>query len=98
MTIEVVMEAYLGTTDNEAARGVQVHNGLVIHHLGGDNSLDDVLDKLGADLLVSQRLALGLAVHSLSVLGGDQQSGNALGDGLAVDLLVLDGNLYSKKN
>jgi hypothetical protein len=84
---------HLGSADNEAARGVQVHHGLVVHHLGGDHGLDNVLDELRADLLVGEGLALGLAINGLGVLGGDEEGGHALGDGLSVDLLVLDGHL-----
>ena len=83
----------LGAANDEAARRVEMVNGLVVEELGGDDRLDDVLEELGADLLVGERGARGGAVHSLGVLGGNEERRHALGDRLAVHLLVLDRHL-----
>ena len=46
----------VGTANDEAARGVQVVDGLLVQVLGGHNGLDHVLNQLGADLLVGDVL------------------------------------------
>mmetsp|Transcript_20976 Transcript_20976/g.66462 ORF Transcript_20976/g.66462 Transcript_20976/m.66462 type:complete len:461 (+) Transcript_20976:322-1704(+) len=74
----------VGATNHEAARGVEVEDGLVIEVLGGDDGLDHVLVEVGGDLVVGDILV---------VLGGDEDSVHALGDHGAVLVLVLDGNL-----
>mmetsp|Transcript_1192 Transcript_1192/g.3105 ORF Transcript_1192/g.3105 Transcript_1192/m.3105 type:complete len:302 (+) Transcript_1192:848-1753(+) len=68
-------------------------HGLVVEVLGGDHGLDHVLEELSADLVVAEGGAVGLAVDGLGVLGRDKEGRHALGDGDAVNLLVLDGDL-----
>jgi hypothetical protein len=74
----------LGTTDNEAARGVQVVEGLLIEVLGGDDLVDDLLLKLLLDELVGD---------ILRVLSGDNDGVNTERDHGTVVILVLNGNL-----
>lgn len=74
----------VGSTDDEAAGGVDVVDGLLIEVLGGDDGLDDVLHDVLVNLLVGD---VGL------VLGGDDDGVDADGDHAAVLLLVLDGDL-----
>ena len=83
----------LGAADDEAARGVEMVDRLVVEELGGDHRLDNVLHELGADLLVGERGAGVGAVDRLRVLGGDEEGGDAAGDRRAVDLVVLDRDL-----
>mmetsp|Transcript_19833 Transcript_19833/g.58928 ORF Transcript_19833/g.58928 Transcript_19833/m.58928 type:complete len:436 (-) Transcript_19833:199-1506(-) len=73
--------------DDEAARGVEVEDGVVVQVLGGHNGLDHVLHEVGADLLVS---------HVRAVLRGDEDGVHALWDHSAWALgvaLVLDRDL-----
>jgi hypothetical protein len=72
------------TTNDEAARGVQVVDGLLVEVLGRDDGLDHVLHELGLDLLLGDVLA---------VLGGDHDGVDADGDGAAVVHSVLAGHL-----
>ena len=74
----------VGSTDDEAARGVQVVDGLLVEKLGGDDFLDDVLLELSLDLLVGDTFV---------VLGGDDDGVDADWDHGAVNILVLDGDL-----
>ena len=77
----------VGSSDDEASRGVQVEDGLVVKVLGWDNGLDHMLHQVSADLLVG---------HILIVLGGDEDGVHALGDersGALGVTLVLDGDL-----
>ena len=74
----------VGATDHEATGGVQVVHGLLVQVLSRDHGLDDVLHKLGLDLLLSD---------VLTVLGGDDDSVNADGDGAATLHSVLAGHL-----
>jgi len=74
----------VGTTDDEAARGVEVVDGILVKVLGGDDLLDDLLHELLADLLVGDGLV---------VLSGDDDGVDTLGDGDAIDVLVDDGDL-----
>lgn len=73
-----------GATNDEATRGVKMEDNLVIKVLGGDDGLDDLLE---------EDLADGLVVNTLSVLGGDDDGVDALGDHGAIVILVLDGDL-----
>ena len=78
----------LGTTDGEAAGGVQPVDGLVVDHVGGEGGLDDLLHEVGLDLVVGDLLV---------VLDGDEDDGDAEGleEVLAVTgvELVFDGDL-----
>ena len=74
----------VGAANNEAPRGVEVVDGLLVEELGGDDLLDDVLVQLSLNVLVGDALV---------VLRGDDHGVHAHGDHGAVDLLVLDGDL-----
>ena len=74
----------VGTTDDEAARGVQVVDGVGIKVLGGNDGLNDVLVKVLLDLLLRDTLA---------VLCGDDYGVHTDGNGLAVVHAVLTGDL-----
>ncbi len=52
----------LGTADDEASRGLDVVDGVVVEQVGGDDLLDDLLHDLGAEVLGGDLLG---------VLGGD---------------------------
>mmetsp|Transcript_48062 Transcript_48062/g.94926 ORF Transcript_48062/g.94926 Transcript_48062/m.94926 type:complete len:307 (+) Transcript_48062:1372-2292(+) len=75
----------VGASDDEAPRGVQVEDGVVVHQLGRDNRVNDVLAEFGTEVVVGD---------IWGVLSGDDDGVNSLRDALAVGhLLVLDGNL-----
>lgn len=75
----------LRTTDDEATRGVQVVDSLIVEVLGGDGGLDNALHQTLADLLVG---------NTVVVLSGDDNSVDAFGDQrTVVVLLVLNGDL-----
>ena len=75
----------LGTTDNEAAGGLDVVDGALVKEVGGDDLLDDLLEELGAEVLGGDLL---------SVLGRDDDSVDTEGsDGTVSLLLVLDSDL-----
>lgn len=58
------------TTNDEASRGVKVVDGLLVEVLGGDDGLDDVLHELGLDLLVGDVLrVLGGDDDGVNTLG-----------------------------
>ena len=78
-----------GSTNDEAACGVDVVLGVGIEQVGGDDGLDDVLHDFGAELLVGEG-AVGVAVGELGVLSGDDDGVDA--DGLVVGV-VLDRDL-----
>ena len=77
----------VGSPNDESPRGVQVEDGLIVKVLCRDDGLDDVLEEVGADLVVG---------HVGIVLGGDEDGVDSLGEegsrvgGVA---LVLDGDL-----
>mmetsp|Transcript_47259 Transcript_47259/g.143101 ORF Transcript_47259/g.143101 Transcript_47259/m.143101 type:complete len:253 (+) Transcript_47259:704-1462(+) len=72
------------STNDEAARGVKVVDGLVIKVLSGDDRLDDVLHEVRGDLLVSDLLR---------VLSGDDDGVNTCRGGYTVLELVFAGDL-----
>ena len=74
----------LGSTDDETARRLQVVDGLIVEVLSGDNGLDDVLQKLALKVLKGDLR---------SVLGGDDDGVDPLGNGNTVNVLVLNGDL-----
>mmetsp|Transcript_24886 Transcript_24886/g.41608 ORF Transcript_24886/g.41608 Transcript_24886/m.41608 type:complete len:398 (+) Transcript_24886:450-1643(+) len=74
----------VGATDHEAARGVEVVDGLVVKVLGGDNLQHNLLHEILSDLLVGDGLV---------VLGGDQDGVHTEGDHSATLVLVLAGHL-----
>lgn len=74
----------VGSTDDEATRGIQVENGLVIDVLLGDDSLDDMFHEILLDLVVGD---IGV------VLSGDEDGVHAEGNDGTAFLLVLDGDL-----
>lgn len=74
----------LGTTNDEAARGLDVVDGLVVEVLGGDGLLDD---------LVKDLLAEVLGGDVVGVLGGDDDGVDADGDDSTVVVLVLNSDL-----
>ena len=74
----------VGSSNDEAARGVQVVDGLVVKELLGDDRLDDVLHQVLADLLVGD---------ILGVLRRDDDSVDTLGDRHTVLELVLASDL-----
>ena len=74
----------LRTTDDEAARGLDVVDGAVIEELGRDDLLDDLLLDLRAELLSGD---------VVGVLGGDDDSVDAQGHDGTVVVRVLDGDL-----
>jgi len=61
-----------------------VVNGVVVEEVGGDDLLDDLLEKLSPEILGGDLL---------SVLGGDDDGVDSDGDGGSSILLVLDGDL-----
>lgn len=74
----------LRTTDDEAARGLDVVNGAVVQELSGDDLLDDLLLDDGTELLSG---------HIIAVLSRDDDSVHTQGlDGTAI-VSVLDGDL-----
>ncbi len=72
------------TTDDEAARWVQVVDGLVVEVLSRDDRLDDVLKQLSLDLILSD---------VLTVLGGDDDGVDTDWDWATVLKSVLAGDL-----
>ncbi|BAS71861.1 Os01g0323775, partial [Oryza sativa Japonica Group] len=74
----------VGPADDEAARGVEVEDGLLVEVLVGDDRLDDVLLEVGGDLVVGDGLV---------VLGGDEDGVDADGDHGAGVVEVLNGDL-----
>lgn len=74
----------LGTTNDEAARGLNVVDGVVVEQVGGNHLLDDFFHDLGSELL-SRDL--------LGVLGRDDDRVNTERDGGTAILLVLDSDL-----
>ena len=78
----------LGATNDEAARGVEVVDGLVVHEVGRDDGVDNLLAQGLADLVVLDRVL---------VLGADHHRVHALRDARAVVQLVLDRHLLSRK-
>jgi hypothetical protein len=74
----------MGTTNDEATRGVQVIDGLRGEVFLRDDWLNDMLHKISADLLIAD---------TIIVLGGDNDGVDAERDHGAVLLLVLDDNL-----
>ena len=77
----------LGSTNDKAARGVDVVDGFLVQVLGGDDGLDDVLLQGLGDLLVGD---VG------GVLCRDQDGVDAAGDGATIHLLVFDSDLCPK--
>jgi len=73
-----------GTSNDELARRLQVENGVLIHVLGGDDFLDDVVHEDGSH---------ALQLDVLVVLDGDDDSVHALGDAGAILERVLAGDL-----
>lgn len=73
-----------GTSDDEASRGVQVVDDLVVEQLCGDGGLDDELVQILRDLLVGDRLV---------VLSGDDDGVHTYGDERSIVVLVLHGDL-----
>ena len=74
----------LGTTNDEAARGLQVVDGAVIEELVGDDLLDDLLLEGGTNLLSGD---------IVSVLGRDDHGVHTQGLDSAVVVGILDGDL-----
>lgn len=74
----------LGSTNDEAARGLDVVDGLVVKEVGWDDLLDDLLEDLLSQLL---------GRDGVSVLGGYDDGVDANGDHGTTVLLVLDGDL-----
>lgn len=74
----------VGAADDETARGVQVVNGVIVEVLGRDHVLDDVLLKVGVDLVVRD---------DVIVLARDHDGVDSLGHHAAVLLLVRHGHL-----
>jgi len=74
----------VGSSDDEASRGVEHVLGVGVQVLGRDDGLDDVLHEVLLDLLVGD---------TILVLGGDEHGVDALGDDLSVNLLDLHRHL-----
>jgi len=74
----------VGSTNDEAARGVKVVDGLVIEVLGRDDGLNNMLHQVLLDLVVRDGLV---------VLGGDDNGVHANRDGDIVLQFVLNGDL-----
>jgi len=74
----------LRSTDNEASRGLDVVDSAVVKKVGRDDLLDDLCKDFRAQILSGDLLG---------VLGGNDNSVDALGDGGAILLLVLDSDL-----
>jgi len=72
------------TTDNESARGVQVIDRPLVQILRGNSGLDNVLHKLFSNIFVG---------NVLRVLSGYDDGVDSLGDGLAINQLVLNSDL-----
>jgi len=74
----------LGSSDHELSRTLDVEDSVLVHVLGGDDGIDD---------LGLEKLSLLLKGDLGTVLGGDDDGVDALGDGGAIVKLVLNGDL-----
>ena len=74
----------VGSSNDEATRGVEMVNGLVVKVLLRDHRFDDVIHKSLSELFLG---------NIFRMLGGDDNGMDALWDRDAVDKFVLAGNL-----